>query len=389
MTMMTRRMALSAGIGVACSAAAFPISTPIVHAALPGEKRLVVIVLRGAMDGLDVVQPYGDRNFAALRPTLAREPGDGLADLDGFFGLHAAFKPLMPLWQAGELSFAHAVATPYRGRRSHFDGQDALELGAGESDGSAAWRDGWLNRALGLMPAARLETAVAVGRDHMLILDGKAAAGSWSPTVEMGLIEDERGLLTKLYEDDVLFHTALAEAAALSEMSAGGARKETGRVLADYTAKVLNGPSRIAAFSLGGWDTHRHQARAMKQPAKHLATAITTLRDQLGRNWDQTLVVALTEFGRTARENGSTGTDHGTGGIALMAGGAVKGGKVLGRWPGLGTGDLYEDRDLMATEDVRRYAGWALSSHLGLSASAIEGTVFPGLDLGRDPGIVA
>lgn len=390
MTSIDRRLFLRAGLGAACSAAAFPLATPVLHAATPGDNRLVVIILRGGLDGLDAVQPYGDPDLADLRPTLARRPGEGLTDLDGFYGLHQAFDPLLPLWQDDELAIAHAVATPYRGRRSHFDGQDALELGAGRADGDLpGGSDGWLNRTLGLLPNTRLETAMAIGREHLLILEGKVESGAWAPTVEFALQDDERRLLSRLYREDPLFLKALEGATALSDLTGDAARQENGKVLGAYAARVLNGPSRIAAFSIGGWDTHSQQKNAIRRPAKQLSDAMLTLKKDLGRNWSKTLVVAMTEFGRTARENGNEGSDHGTGGIALMAGGVIGRRQVMGRWPGLTPGDLLEDRDLMPTEDVRRYAGWGLVSMFGLPKSAVERDVFPGLDLGDDPRFVA
>lgn len=376
-------------LGTACSAAASPLVTPMVFAATPGERRLVVVVLRGGLDGLGAVQPYGDPALRILRPQLAERTGAGLVDLDGFFGMGKAFQGLMPLWHAGELSMVHAVATPYRDKRSHFDGQDMLENGGSNPNGSmTSGRDGWLNRAVGLIPGARAESAIAVGRANMLLLSGKAPAQSWSPTNTLTLADDDRQLLTSLYAGDPLFSDALDGASALAEGEAD-ARKETGATLARYTARRLNSEARIAAFSLGGWDTHRRQGNAIKAPAKQLTEALLTLKSELGRNWENTAVLAITEFGRTARENGSGGTDHGTGGAMVLAGGAIRGGRVFGRWPGLGESDLYQDRDMMPTDDLRRWMGWSLAAFFGLDRAGLERTVFPGVDLGRDPGLIA
>ena len=377
-------------LGTACSAAASPLMTSVTFAAAPGENRLVVIVLRGGMDGLGVVQPYEDSDFQRLRPNLAAMPGKGLQDLDGRFGLSAPFDPLMPMWHKEELGFVHAVSTPYRNKRSHFDGQDMLEHGGGDPSGqSSGLRDGWLNRAIGLIPGAHADYSIAVGREHMLILDGAAPAGSWSPTNELTLADDERRLLSLLYADDPLFKAAMTKAEMFAEDGKADSRREDGKTLAAFAAQRLNGPARIAAFALGGWDTHRTQKNALNRAGKQLVEALTTLKTGLGRNWDRTAVIAITEFGRTARENGTQGTDHGTGGTMVLAGGAVRGGRVFGQWPGLGEGDLYQNRDLMPTDDLRRWAAWPLAAMFGLSAGDLERTVFPGLDLGRDPGMLS
>ncbi len=379
--MLTRRTLLAS----ACSAAASPLLTPVVFAATPGENRLVVIVLRGAMDGIGSVVPYGDNRLPELRPTLATAVG--MADLDGFYGLHPHFAGLQPLWQSGELGFVHAVSTPYRDKRSHFDGQDALENGTGAMDGQmTGGRDGWLNRAIARIPGASAETAIAIGQSRLLLMEGGAPVGSWSPATEFALAEDERGLLARLYADDPLFRAAFEGASGFSEMGRAVPR-ENGRALAEFAVERLNGPARIAAFSLGGWDTHRGQDNAIKNPARQLAEAITTLKAGLGANWERTAVVAVTEFGRTARENGSRGTDHGTGGAMVVAGGALRGSKVHGRWPGLD--NLYEDRDLMPTGDLRAWAGYTLHALFGISAVDVEREVFPGVDLREAKGIMA
>jgi len=376
----------------ACCAAAHPLFTPMSFAAAPGDNRLVVIVLRGAMDGLGVVQPYGDRDFKALRGALALSPDAGLHDLDGFFGLHGGLKDLLPLWAAGELAFAHAVSTPYRDKRSHFDGQDLLENGGGDPGGALTTaRDGWLNRALGAIPGARAQFAVSVGATDMLLLEGERPAASWAPTAEFSLGGDQRELLEILYARDPLFLDAARNAMALDAVSGGPNRKgglsATG--LADFAAKMLNGDSRIAAFSIGGWDTHQAQATALNAPLRNLADALLTLRRKLGANWGRTAVIAVTEFGRTARINGSNGTDHGTGGAAILAGGAIRGGKVFGRWPGLGERDLYQNRDLTPTTDLRRYPAELLAGLFGVGDAALERTIFPGIALESRLGVLS
>ncbi|QMU57512.1 MAG: DUF1501 domain-containing protein [Boseongicola sp.] len=389
----SRRKFLGRSLALGCSAAASPFLTPVTLASAPGDARLVVIVLRGAMDGLDVVRPVGDADYARHRPGLSDQ---GFSDLDGFFGLHAALDPLMPMWNAGELGFAHAVSTPYRNKRSHFDGQDFLENGGAASSGALTdARDGWLNRALGHLPGVNVRTAFAVGREQLLLLNGDVPVSSWSPDGTLDMSPQAQLLLAKVYEQDPLFHRAAAQAMELADLSGGGmggmSARQAGRAeaLAGFAAERLSEESRIAAFSLTGWDTHANQSSSLTRALGELRVAIETLKSGLGRDWDNTLVMGLTEFGRTVRENGSRGTDHGTGGAAVFAGGAVNGGRVFGQWPGLGEGQLFEDRDLMPTADVRSYAGWALRGLFGLQTSHIEAAIFPGLDMGRDPGLLA
>lgn len=387
---MTNRLHLSRrAFLIGCSAAASPLLTPVSFASARGENRLVVILLRGAMDGLDVLRPVGDRDYATLRPTLARASG---LPLNGFYALHPAAADLLPLWQAGQLGFVQAVATPYRAGRSHFVAQDALENGAGGADGAMNdARDGWLNRAIGLIPGASAQTAVSIGRERLLILDGDVPTAHWFPAEDTGLSSQGRALLTALYDADPLLQPVFAKAEQLTLSTATDRIPKNSKAvsqLGTYVASRLREDARIASFSLGGWDTHQGQDRTMESQMPMLASTLMSIQSGLGAAWDTTLVLAMTEFGRTARENGSAGTDHGTGGLMIAAGGALRGGQVFGDWPGLGEGQLLAERDLMPTGDVRAYAGWALRSLFGIEASGLESTVFPGLDLGEDPGFV-
>ena len=388
MTLLNRRFFLKSAALIGCSAAAHPLMSSITFAALPADSRLVVIILRGAMDGLDAIQPYGDPMLAKIRSTISVGPDNGALDLDGFYALHPRLAPLMPLWQKGELAFAHAVSTPYRDKRSHFDGQDLLEAGSG-NDLPVDWRTGgWLNRMLQGMPNVTAETAYAVGVEPMRILSGDAAHLGWAPRASLAMSPQAQMLLDHVYHDDPLFRDAARDAFQIAgetgktEMSKGPTADAA--ALGSFAASRLNGASRIAAFSLGGWDSHANQPAVLGRALDNLAAAILALRDGLGANWGNTTVLAMTEFGRTARENGSAGTDHGTGGAMLMAGGAVRGGKVYGDWPGLAEGQLYQDRDLMPTRDVRAYAGWALRGLFGVAPGVIEDRIFPGLALGPD-----
>ncbi len=402
---MDRRLFLKRAAGVlGCSVAAHPLMTTVTLAQgekTLGDHRLVVIILRGAMDGLDAVQPLADPAYLKLRPTLARD--SGASDLDGYFALHPNLAGLAPLWAAGELGFVHATSTPYRDKRSHFDGQDLLEAGTGMDVPLGQVRDGWLNRMLQAVPGVRAETAYAVGREALPLLDGAAGVRNWTPDMRLELSPQSRLLLEHVYHDDPLFRDSALEAMDLvaemdaTQMETGmapqagdKAAKRLGDVdkLVDFAAQRMQDATRIAAFSLSGWDTHRSQRGAIPVSFMRLERMILRLREQMGPVWGKTMVMAMTEFGRTVAENGSLGTDHGTGGVMLMAGGALKGGKVYGKWPGLAEADLYQRRDLMPTSDVREWTAWAMRGMYGFEQSLLEQSIFPGLVMGDNPGLI-
>ena len=414
---MIDRRAVLRGLGIlGCSAAAHPFMTTVTLAGADGgaplgDHRLVVIILRGAMDGLDVVRPLGERAFAAYRPTLAATQS---LDLDGFFGLHLGLSGLHPLWQSGELAFVHATSTPYRDKRSHFDGQDLLEAGTSPDLPSAHLRDGWLNRMLQSVPGLQSETAFAVGRQEMRIMRGPAPVMDWSPDTAVNLSPQAQLLLEQVYHDDPLFMAAAGEAMMLSGLDLGdemgglamsgdemgsmmmaetptlrGARLGEADRVADYAAERLRGATRIAAFSLTGWDTHKGQGKGFGRALARLERSILRLKSGLGPEvWGKTTVLAMTEFGRTVAENGTGGTDHGTAGAMLVAGGAIRGGKIYGQWPGLEEADLFERRDLMSTSDVRAWAAHAMRGLYGFDRGLLQDKVFPGLEMGEDPGLI-
>jgi uncharacterized protein (DUF1501 family) len=404
---MFSRRSILRGAAVAGGAALLqPLLNTVTFASAPGNRRLVVIILRGGMDGLGIVQPYGDPLLRQMRPDFAIGPDAGAPDLDGFFALHPLLAPLMPLWSAGELGFAHAVSTPYRDKRSHFDGQDMLEAGTGMDVPLASVRDGWLNRLIQTIPGTTAQTAYSVGEDALRVLAGAAPTLSWAPDARLGLSAQGWRLIEAIYHDDPLFREAAAEAQTVIAATAQDDAPADNRAaaptpqgqkpqpdyaqrVAAFTANRLRGETRIAAFSLNGWDSHRNQEKALRQPANQLVEVLVTLKQELGPVWAETLVLAMTEFGRTARQNGTAGTDHGTGGAMVMAGGAVKGRKVYGQWPGLAEADLYAGRDLMPTADIRAYAAWALAGLYGTPRAVLERAVFPGLDMGVDPKFLA
>lgn len=396
---MNRRFFLR-GMGLlGCSAAAYPLMTTVTLAGSDGgrplgDHRLIVVILRGAMDGLDALRPLGDPAFALHRPTLGLR--DGTVDLDGFYALNGGLGGLLPLWQAGELAFVQATSTPYRDKRSHFEGQDMLEAGTGMDVPLNKVKDGWLNRMLQAVPGLQAQTAFAIGAEPLAVLHGAAPVSSWAPDASLVLSAQAQLLFEQIYHDDPLFQAASAQAMRMSDegMGADDAMVAQGRnrsldELVSFTTGRLAEATRIAAFSLSGWDTHKGQGKALGRSLEGLQRVILGLRDGLGpKIWGQTTLLAMTEFGRTVRENGSAGTDHGTAGTMIVAGGTVKGGRVLGRWPGLGDSDLFEGRDLMPTSDVRGWAAHAMRGLYGLDRGLLQDTVFPGLQMGDDPGLL-
>ena len=246
---LTRRNFLAQGAVLGCSAAASPLVTPMAFAQAPWDTRLIVLILRGGMDGLDVVQPYGDPDFGGLRTVLAGGEAQGATDLDGFYALHPGLSDLLPLWRRGQLAFAHAVSTPYRDRRSHFYGQDLLEAGTGFSPDQPAPRDGWLNRMLQVLPGLRADTAYAIGREDLLLLTGEAEVANWSPDTRFAISPQARRLFELVYENDPLFHASIIEALDLSERIAAYEAQAEGDEDAAAMAALMEqqGPGRRGA----------------------------------------------------------------------------------------------------------------------------------------------
>ena len=357
--------------------------TSLAMADAPTDKRLVIVLLRGALDGMAAVVPYGDPDLVRLRPGLAPpEPGQpgGLLELGGFFGLNPALEGMHALYRAGQLLPVHAVAGPYRSR-SHFDAQDYLESGAEQRLSS-----GWLNRAVGAMPGHVANTALSVGVTVPLVLRGPAPVGTYAATGYQALQPDLYARIAELSQDDPLLGPVVQEglkdrgfsASTLAGLNQTGDRNAVvnvataaGRLLA-----AADGP-RVAAMEMGGWDTHAGQMQRLQGPLKQLDAGLAALQQAMGPAWSKTVVLIMTEFGRTVRVNGTGGTDHGTAGVAFLAGGAVAGGRVAGDWPGLAAGKLFENRDLAPTTDLRSIAMGLLVNHLGLPVEAMA-AVFPG-----------
>ncbi|TLY87483.1 MAG: DUF1501 domain-containing protein [Gammaproteobacteria bacterium] len=374
--------------------------------------RLVLIIMRGALDGLAAVPPYGDRDYAALRGEFAlRAPGEagGALPLDGFFGLHPSLGFLQECYAARELTVLHALASPYR-ERSHFDGQDVLENG---SPRAHALTTGWLNRALAQAPGqAQREAGVALGQNVPLVMRGPAEVTSWSASKLGALDEDTLARITDLYAGDPLLSVRFADALAADAIASADRAGSLAAMAPDTAPRAMSaagtlqparpaqangaryaqvvraaagflrqeaGP-RVAVFDTTGWDTHANEGAAAGQLAGRLSaldSGLATLRQELGPVWSDTVVLLVTEFGRTAAINGTRGTDHGTATVALLVGGAVAGGRVIADWPGLSARALYQGRDLAPTLDLRSVLKGVLQEHLLVPPRELERTVFP------------
>lgn len=385
--MLTRREVLQR-IGAGALASSVP---TLSLASADTESRLVLVILRGAMDGLALAPPYGEARYAALRGELALPPGgsEGVFKLDGLFALHPAFARVHELFENGEASVVHAAASPYR-ERSHFDGQDVLENG---THNASDRRDGWLNRAIATLGGSLgEEAAIAISQNTPLVLRGDSSVTSWAPSALPDADHDTLDRLADLYARDEFFSKRLTQALEsqaiagdIGQMGNGrrrGNEAQQFKATMQHAAKFISadGGPRIAVIESGGWDTHANQGSTSGQLASRFAgldQGIGALRDQLGALWTNTAVVVVTEFGRTVQVNGTRGTDHGTASAALLLGGAVNGGHVVADWPGLATKNLYQGRDLCPTADLRSIFKAVLIEHLGVDHAFIERDVFP------------
>ena len=336
--------------------------------------KLVFVIARGAMDGLSVVVPKHDANYRPLRGALAIENSLPLSD---GFGLHPALAGLHTLYGQGQMRFAPAVSIPVR-VRSHFDAQDVLENGG---EGLRQQTDGWLNRALAATGGLK---GLSIGAQTPLILRGSAATSSWAPGGRTGSEDRIASLLQDLYVEDRLLAENLAaglQTEAQAMAMGGDARLARNDVagLGQAVARLMTGPdgADVVALSVDGWDTHARQVGQLQARLTGLDQVVSGLRTGLGEDWNRTVLVIATEFGRTARANGTGGTDHGTGSALLMAGGPLKPGGMIGDWPTLADNRLFEDRDLAPTVDVRSVFKAVLRDHLGIDRAALDTRVFP------------
>lgn len=383
----TRRSLLLGG----ASFAAWAYLPKFARAADARDPRLIVVLLRGALDGLATVAPVGDPDYAGLHGSIAlTSDGPHAATmLDSFFALHPSMPEFARMYKDKKAAVVHAVATPYRDR-SHFDGQDVLESGFA---GPGRVQSGWLNRALESLPRGeRVMSGLAIGPTTPLVLRGAAPTVGWAPVTLPTAADDTAARLMELYRQrDPALGTALSQGLQLDKIALqgddmkakpGGNPIQQMRQVARGAAKLMaadDGP-RIAALAFDGWDTHAQEGGPVGRLAQLLGGldgALAEFEGGLGERWRDTVVVVATEFGRTAKINGTDGTDHGTGTVALLAGGAVKGGRVISDWPGLKLASLLDGRDLAPTTDLRAIIKGVLHDHLGISERALGESVFP------------
>lgn len=382
-----RRTLIHSAVGAAALTASMP---RFAFAATPDDRRFIVIILRGALDGLAAVPPHGDPDYARARGSLAL-PKEAILDLDGSYGLNAKLPTFKGLWDQKQLAIVHAVCSPYRDR-SHFDGQNVIETGGARAMPTG---DGWLNRALGPIGVTDPKRALAIAQSVPVILQGRRDVSSWMPPQLPSVDDDFLNRLRGMYQRDPVLRSALErsmEVGAVANASGGGnmqsnaqqmrgARGYRFEPLAKMAANIIAQPDgpRVAVMEAGGWDTHQGQGTTQGVLAfllDNLDGGVKAMREVLAPVWDRTTILFFTEFGRTVAPNGSQGTDHGIASCAFVAGGAVNGGKVHGNWPGLKQSALYEGRDLAPTTDLRAVFKGVLADHMRLSRSEVEG-IFP------------
>lgn len=394
---MRRREVVQAGLGTLLLGSGWAVR--VQGASLQRDRRLVLVFLRGAVDGLSVVVPHAESAYYRARPRLAL-PGPnqagGVLDLDGSFGLHPALAPLVPLWQAGSLAFVHACGSPDPGR-SHFDAQDYLESG---TPGIKTTPDGWLNRLLAVLPMSGSPVqAVNFGETVPRILTGRMPVASLATgrRATRRLPLDRPGVgsafdalysgsdaLSRTYQEGRSARRELLESTGNPDetaMADNGAPASSAGFVGDASRlaglMAHNPDVQLAFLALGGWDTHVNQARQLEKQLPPLAQGLAVLAQKLGPLYERTVILVVSEFGRTVRENGNGGTDHGHGNALWLMGGAVRGAKVYGQWPGLEESRLFEGRDLAVTTDFREVVAAVLQQHLHLERPQLA-KVLPG-----------
>jgi uncharacterized protein (DUF1501 family) len=369
--MYDRRSFLIGSVG----AAALAFTPRMVFARAETDRRFVFIIQRGAADGLGTIGAVGDPAFADARGQLALDFASA-KKLDSMFALHPAMTSLGAMYDGGEALFAHAIASPYRDR-SHFDGQNVLESGG---QGAYTLKDGWLNRMLGVVPSGQAK-AIAIAATIPLALRGPHEVTSYAPSALPQASGDLLQRVSMLYQGDSQLHGLWGEAmdtrtltSDLNDVSVKNAAS-TGALAAKLLAPA-NG-ARIAMIETGGWDTHAGQRGRLALQLKGLDTLIASLKAGMGPAWSDTMVLVATEFGRTVAVNGTGGTDHGTASAAMLVGGAVKGGRVMADWPGLGQAALYDSRDLKPTLGLDQFVAGAVASHYRVEPVKAMAALFP------------
>lgn len=357
-------------------AAALLAAPGVLFAQAATERRFIFIIQRGAADGLNTLIPYADPAYASARGALAIDAASALK-LDGTFALHPSLASLRDLYAAGQASFFHAVASPYRDR-SHFDGQNVLETG-----GRAPYqvKDGWMNRLLAVLPRSGKE-AIAFSPAIPMALRGSVEVTSYARSNLPELEEDLMLRVDQLYAKDGQLHAlwaAALEARGMAGEMGADAKRQSATALGGMAAGFLgrtDGP-RIAMIETGGWDTHSGQNARLATQLKNLDGLIAGLREGLGATWDKTVILVATEFGRTVAANGTGGTDHGTGAVAMLIGGAVQGGCIVADWPGLSSANLLEGRDLKPTLALDALVTAACAESFALEQDRISKVLFP------------
>ena len=366
------------------------LATPrMAFARTAGEKNLLLVVLRGAADGLAMLAPLGDPDFARTRPQ-ALPDYEGARKANDFFSIHPSFEQVGAAYGDGDALFVHAAATTYR-ERSHFEGQDMLETGAAKP---YAKRDGWLNGLVGLMGQAEgaPPKALAIAPTMPLALRGAAPASSYAPSALPEASAEFMERVGLLYQGDPqlggLWNQALETQAMASDSTLRNLRdaKASGELAASLMRDADG--ARIAMIEIGGWDSHANQRGQFARQARSLDALLGAYRTSMGSAWSNTLVLAATEFGRTVRYNGTNGTDHGTASAALVMGGAVRGGRVMADWPGLGANALYEGRDLKPTVALESVLAGATAEHFAMNPKVVMAQLFPGRQASALSGII-
>lgn len=375
-TKLNRRSLIAGSLALGAAGATLP---RMAFAQGTGSRNLLFVLLRGAADGMAMAAPIGDPRLEALRGASLDEY-DGARRASGFFAIHPALDAVGSAFEAGEALFVHATATHYR-ERSHFDGQNMLETGA---DAPYAKTDGWLNRLVALMAEQSGDSpprALAIAPTMPLALRGLAPASSYAPSALPEASDAFMQRVAQLYASDEQLGNLWMRALETQEMaSADNLRNlRDARAAGELAASLMreDDGARIAMMELGGWDTHANQIGAFRRQASQLDTLLGAYRAGMGSAWARTMVIVVTEFGRTARFNGTGGSDHGTASAALMMGGAVRGGRVIADWPGLRESDLYEGRDLKPTIALENVLAGSLAEHFALDPERALAQLFP------------